>query len=267
MAGLIKKLLLLLSVLQQDIKMKTFFLPELSREKIIALVMMVVIFAMVGVGVHLYERRPPAPVFQVSDVGITLLGRGNVPPLHQARGADRLLNGLLDEFGTITPVEYFANSLRVNQAVVEILFRWTGADMVSPGHYGPHIDSRIVAFLIAMNAAPATIRAGTQIQPDQVAEIEALWFRIYDHYRIRLLTQFGGAVMYEGKVKYNLPADRLDIDGTLSPAFVANFQAALRHSNRSGEVIRAFLDYVDRTKGFENLNEAEQNLIMSLRPE
>jgi len=155
----------------------------------------------------------------------------------------------------------------VNQKIVEILFRWTGSDIVTAGSYGPNIDARIIGFLIAMNVAPQTIRTGTQVQPDEVAELNALWFQIYDHYRVRLLTQVGGKVIYNGHVRYDLTNDKMQIDGTISPEFIAQFQSALRSSNRSGEVIRAFLDYIDRTKGFAALSDAEQNMIMGLSPE
>lgn len=245
--------------------MKPLSFPAIPKNIVMMIAVAVGIFTVIGIGNHFFENRPAAPRLQIG-TGITLLGRAGVAPLANAAAGDPLLKTMLDNIAKVPTVDYFARPNDVNELVVNIIFRWTGADMAVAQSYGPYIDARVVAVLQAMASAPETVKAPRELTIEEVAPLNEMWFRIYDHYRIRLLTQMGGREIYAGGVAYDLNADKLNITGAISPDFIAGLQGVLQSSPNSADVIRAFLDYIDRTKGFDALSEQEQDLIMGLKP-
>lgn len=251
--------------------MKRFSLPfprpRIPRNVVVGVVMAVAIFSVVGIGNHFFENRPPAPTFNLQSSGPTLLGRKRIPPLHQAALSDIRLREMVDALSTIPATDYFARPELANQMIVEILLRWTGADMAAQGAYGPYIDARLVAFLRAMGAMPDGIDGNDEIKPDQVDALYNSWYRVYEHYRTRLITQIAGKEIYSGRVAYDLNADRVSVSGPISQDFLSRLQSSLRESRHSGDVMRGFLDYVDRSKGLNSLSEAEHDMIMALRLE
>lgn len=241
-----------------------FPIPRIPRNAVVGVVMAVAIFSVVGIGNHFFKNRPPAPTIYLQSSGITLLGRERIPPLHQASLSDARLKEMVDILSAVPATDFFARPEAANQLIVEILLRWTGADMAAQGAYGPYVDARLVAFLRAMGAMPEGMSGNGEIEPDQVDSLYNSWYRVYEHYRTRLITQAAGKVIYSGRVAYDLNADRVGINGTISQDFLNQLQSSLRESRHSGDVIRAFLDYVDRSKGLDNLSEAEHDMIMAL---
>lgn len=245
-----------------------FSLPPVSRDKIIFLGFMVAIFLAVGVANHFYQERPEAPKLIIVDV-VNLAGRGNLPPLNDVMGKDSELSRMVNELSSVPAPQLFTKQNIVDAMIVQILFRWAGADMAQKEANGPYIDARIVAFLkrigsFPVTSGPVTSGDGQTIDIKQAADLDQLWFKIFDHYRAPLLAQTAGKDIFGGRVSYDVNTDTLKIKGDLSPEFIGAFETELQSSNNSGEIMRSLLDFVDSTKGFANLSEKDQDLIMGI---
>lgn len=219
------------------------------------------------VGGLYFSKGQPAPktlAVVAHDGEVTLAGRAEVPALHQAAKSDLPLLGRIADLETIPVIDYFTRPTDVNQAVLNILLRWAGVDMVKQDLYGPLIDARTVAFLDKMDLIPPQPQ-GVVLNAEDSERLNEIWFRVYDQYRLYLLSQVGGATIFDGGVQYDVNRNTMTIPGEIRPEFMAEIQSALQKSRHSGDVIRAFLDYIDRAKGFENLTKAEEDRIMTLK--
>lgn len=238
-------------------------IKSIPKTKVIFALTMVAIFCGVGIANQLAKEIPKAPVLMLMNT-LTLAGRGNLEPLHMVTMHDASLKEMVDELGTVPPVDIFSKETAVNLKVANILFRWAEADMVEKGAYGQYIDARVAAFLRKIGSVPASFMPGTEIPVKDATNLTQLWFKVFEHYRIRLLAQTAGQSIYEGKTVYNMNTDALTINGTISPVFIGALREELQTARNSGEQMRAFLDFVDSTKGFTKLSDKEQDMIMSI---
>jgi hypothetical protein len=222
----------------------------IPKRKIIIFIVVVEIFAALIFGGHFYNqffgpKNTIAPTTSPRNVSMTLMGKGELIPLHDAMTRD-------------------AEPGETNSQILNILFRWAGVDQVPSGTYGPYADARVVAFLKKMGAVPSTVLPETPLEMGEAENINQLWFPIFDHFRLRLLVQGMGKDVYGGKASYQYNKDAIAVDAPISPDFIAAFQAELTRSQNSGEAMRSLLDFVAATKGFEALSDQEQDMIMSL---
>lgn len=240
-----------------------FSLTSISKQKLIFGLSMIAIFCAIGLANHYYKELPKAPILMVMNT-LTLDGRGDLQPLHMVAGKDVRLQEMITKLSAVPASQIFTHESDVNLMVAEILFRWAEADMAQSGAYGPYIDARVAAFLKKIGSVPASYTPGTQIPIKDATNLTQLWFKVFDHYRIRLLAQTAGEAIYGGHVTYDLNRDKLIITGAVSPDFIHAFQFELLKSTNSGEHMRALLDFIDATKGFNTLTDQEQDLIMSV---
>ncbi|MGZ9097275.1 MAG: hypothetical protein ACXW30_03145 [Micavibrio sp.] len=242
----------------------SFSVPDSAKEKIKILVVMVVIFVAVGVGNLLFKLPDPEPL-QIDKGGLqTLEGKGGLPSLHDAVAADATLGEMVKKLDEVPAPQLFIQQTDIDLNIVNILFRWSGADMAQANEYGPYIDARVVSFLKKIGSVPETTLPGKEIEMVEAGSLNQLWFKVFEHFRTRLLIQTSGKGVYGGNAKYDLATDKIVISGPISPDFIQEFEAALKVSDNSGEAMRAFLDFIDATKGFSALSDAEQDMIMSL---
>jgi|GEM_PF-6437953 hypothetical protein len=241
----------------------------LPKRKIIIFIVVLEVFAALIFGGHFYNqlfgpKNTIAPTISPRNVSITLMGKGELVPLHDAMAGDAELNALVERFKIVPVSRLLAYPGETNMQVLNILFRWAGVDQVLPGTYGPYIDARVVAFLKKLGAVPSTVLPETPLEMGEAENISQLWFPIFDHFRIRLVVQGMGKDVYGGKASYQYNKDMIAVDAPISPDFITAFQAELARSQNSGEAMRSLLDFVAATKGFEALSDQEQDMIMSL---
>lgn len=241
----------------------------LPKRKIIIFIVVLEVFAALIFGGHFYNqffgpKNTIAPTISPRNVSITLMGKGELVPLHDAMAGDAELNALVERFKIVPASRLLAYPGETNMQVLNIVFRWAGVDQVLPGTYGPYIDARVVAFLKKLGAVPSTVLPETPLQMGEAENINQLWFPIFDHFRIRLVVQGMGKDVYGGKASYEYNKDMIAVDAPISPDFITAFQAELARSQNSGEAMRSLLDFVAATKGFEALSDQEQDMIMSL---
>lgn len=240
-----------------------FSLSSIPKTKVIFAATMLAVFFGVGIANYLAKEIPKPPVLLLVNT-LTLAGRGDLDPLHMVMLHDNSLREMVAELGKVSPVDIFAKESQVDMKVADILFRWAEADMAEKGAYGPYIDARVASFLRKIGSVPASFMPGTEIPIKDATNLTQLWFKVFDHYRIRLLAQTAGQKIFDGKIVYNMNTNALSIGGPISPAFVAAFQEELQTAKNSGEQMRAFLDFIDGTKGFSTLSEKEQDMIMGI---
>lgn len=240
-----------------------FSLSSIPKPKLIFAATMLAVFFGVGIAYNLAREIPKPPVLLLVNT-LTLAGRGDLEPLHMVMLHDSSLKEMVTELGKVSPVDIFAKQPQVDMKVADILFRWAEADMAEKGAYGPYIDARVASFLRKIGSVPASFMPGTAIPIKDATNLTQLWFKVFDHYRIRLLAQTAGQKIFDGKIVYNMNTDALSIGGPISPVFVAALQEELQTANNSGEQMRSFLDFIDGTKGFSTLSEKEQDMIMSI---
>lgn len=240
-------------------------LPPVSKQKIVLIGTMVVIFIGVGVAQTLFKKLPTdqVPILMIMDT-LTLAGHGDLAPLHMVAAKDNTLKKMIDDLSATPAVDMFSKQHDVDTKVADLLFRWAEADMAQKGSYGPYIDARVASFLRRMGSLPASFSPGTEIPIKDATNLTQLWFKVFDRYRIRLLAQTAGRSIYDGGVSYNLNTDMLTISHPISPTFIRSFQEELQTAGNSGEQMRALLDFIDATKGFDKLTDQEQDLIMSV---
>lgn len=241
----------------------------IPKRKIIIFIVVVEVFAALIFGGHFYNqffgpKNTIAPTISPRNVSMTLMGKGELIPLHDAMARDAELNALVERFKIVPAARLLAYPGETNSQILNILFRWGGVDQVPSGTYGPYADARIVAFLKKMGAVPSTVLPETPLEMGEAENINQLWFPIFDHFRLRLLVQGMGKDVYGGKASYQYNKDAIVVDAPISPDFIAAFQAELIRSQNSGEAMRSLLDFVAATKGFEALSDQEQDMIMSL---
>lgn len=241
----------------------------IPKRKIIIFIVVAEVFTALIFGGHFYNqffgpKNTIAPVISVRDASMTLMGKGELVPLHDAMARDAELNELVERFKIIPAARLMAYPGDTNTQILNILFRWAGVERVLPGTYGPYIDARVVAFLKKMGAVPSTVLPETPLQMGEAESISQLWFPIFDHFRLRLMVQGMGKDVYGGKASYHYNKDMVVVAAPISPDFVAAFQAELTRSQNSGEAMRSLLDFVAASKGFEALSDQEQDMIMGL---
>lgn len=237
-------------------------LKSIPRDKVLFALMLAAVCGLLLLTNFMLERHPERDTQMLGMA--TLQGRGGLPSLHTAMNHDGDLTAMVQGLSSIPAEDIFVNHTAVDQDIVLILFRWAGADALPSNRDGPYIDSRVVAFLRKVGAVPESIPEGTTITAEQAGQLTDTWFRAFDHYRLRLLAQTHGKKIYQGGIAYNAGQDSLHAAGNLDPDFMKALGAGLGRSNNSGEVVRGFLDFVEQTKGFTNLSDQDQDMIMGL---
>ena len=231
------------------------------------LAVLLAIAAIMGI-THFMTQKSDTPV-AVTEAPLaageaTLPGRGRLPHLHIAAARDRVLQDMVTRLAQLPADQIFIDSQDADLILVGILFRWAGVEETETGLYGPYIDARIVEFMKAIGSIPATLQAGQDIPAEDATALNTRWFGIFDYYRTRLLIQISGKAVYNQDASYELDGDRIVVNGDISAGFVREFQEELLQTRNSGQAMHGFLDFISATKGFEALDDAEQDLIMSL---
>jgi hypothetical protein len=246
---------------------------NLPKRKIIIFIVVIEVFAAIIFGSHFYDqissklfgpKNTIAPMTSPRNVDVTLMGKGELVPLHDAMARDRELAELVERFKIVPASRLLAYPGETNTQILNILFRWAGVDQVTPGTYGYFIDARVVAFLKKLGAVPSTVLPETPLEMGEAESISQLWLPIFEHFRLRLMVQGMGKDVFGGKASYQYNKDAIVVNAPLSPDFITAFQAELARSQNSGEAMRSLLDFVSATKGFEALSDQEQDMIMSL---
>lgn len=249
----------------------SFSMPQISKQTAMILIAILAVFAAIGTGNYLSHRKAAVTIATKAEAPleagqVTLQGRGTLPSLHAVLSGDATLQGMIAALRAVPVADIFIRPTEINMMVVDTLFRWAKADQAEPRAYGPYVDARVASFLKTIGELPATAVPGQDIDIDTAAILNERWFVISEHYRTRLLAQLSGGKVYEeGAVSYDLPQDQIIVSGALSKDFIAAFQTYLQRSDNSAEAMRGLLDFVNATKGFSNLSDAEQDLIMSLQ--
>ena len=246
-----------------------FSMPALPKQKIIILAAVLAVAGVLGAVNYLSHHNKSALVTAEQNIpvaagAVTLQGRGKLPHLHVAMANDPALRDMITRLDRLPIDQIFIDAKDADLMIIGILFRWSGADHAENQLYGPYVDARVISFLKTIGIVPETVLAGQDISAEQAATLNAQWFGIFDHYRTRLLAQLSGKAVYDNAVSYDLGLDQIAVKGAVSSDFVREFQDKLQGSDDSGEAMRAFLDFISATKGFSMLNDAEQDLIMSL---
>lgn len=239
-----------------------FKMPEISQDKVMfAFVLLSVIglFALVN---HLFtgQRKLDTQMVHMA----TLQGHGALTPLHYAMDRNPDLTKAVAALSDFRAADMFVNHKAMDEAVVNILFLWAGVAQAQEQSFGPYIDARVAAFLKVIGALPQTVAPGTEISVEDAGALNQTWFRAYEHYRMRLLAQALGGQIFQDGIGYDLATDKLSVNGAILPVFVAQLETALQSSADSGEAMHNFLAFIDQVKGFNNLSEEEQDMIMSL---
>lgn len=240
-----------------------FSLSKLPMGQIMACAFLVMMFGMVGIGKHILDQRPSmgAVMAQLP----TLRGEGDLPHLHQVMEKDSVLEQMVKNLASVPAEELFLMTREIDPAIIDILFRWAGVSQVQPDAYGPYIDGRVVAFMERAGAiSKGTLTPQTQISAEDAVRYNRMWMNAFNHFRMRLLAQTAGRAVYNGQIEYRLSNSTVVASGLISKDFIDRFKAGLQTSRNSAEAMRNFLDFVDATKGFDNLTADEQDMIMSL---
>lgn len=240
----------------------SFKIPTIPQDKIVFLLSVVAFIALLAVTNHMLEKQPERDTQLVGMA--TLKGHGTLPPLHEAMNRDGELTGMVGALSAAPTTDMFVKRTQIDQAVADILFRWAGSDKIAAESFGPYIDARVAGFLQAIGALPIETVPGTIIPAEDAGRLTQTWFRAFDHFRLRLLGQTLGRQVFHGGISYDPASDSLSTPGALNERFIAALNTALQSSENSGESIRNFLDFIDQTKGFSNLSEQEQDLIMGM---
>jgi hypothetical protein len=236
-----------------------------KRKLIIGGVALLVLSVAAGVGAaFLMPVQKSSVIVDDHKKPLNLAGRGTLPPLDVAMAHDPQLKIMVHDLSDIPATEVFVHGKNVDLKIASVLFRWAEADMTQKGSYGSYIDARVATFLKKIGSFSAP--PGTQVEIRQATDLNELWFKVFDRYRIRLLALTSAKGIFSDGVEYNQATDTLTINGMLSADFANKFEEALKTSPDSGAVMHAFLDFITATKGFDKLNDKEQDLIMGINP-
>jgi hypothetical protein len=240
-----------------------FRFKDISREQILSALMLVAVLALASLTNHLLEKQPERDTQLVGMA--TLKGHGSLPVLHDVMNSNGDLTDMVMNLSAIPAPDAFIRRTMIDQLVVDILFRWAGVETIPAQSFGPFIDARVAGFLKAIGAIPVDIQQGMMITVEEAGPLNKMWFQAFEHYRIRLLAQVIGKQVFQGGIKYDLGSDNMTVMGPLIPKFIEQFDASLQASANSGEAVRNLLDFIDQTRGFNNLTTEEQDLIMSMK--
>lgn len=244
-------------------------LKKIPKRKILIFIVVAEIAAALIFGNYFFggdsKKAETGSVQGVVRVGdFTLAGLGALPSMHDVLAVDAGLARQVTELRAIPAVKLFGDPTGTDFRVFNILMRWAGADQTPRGEYGPHIDSRIVAFMKRAGVVPATIMPGSMIDMAEAKAMQTRWERAFIHFRARILLQAAGRDIYTGKASYSLNKDQVSVNGGISPDFVRAFQDELSRSLNSAAAMRSLLDFIEETKKFSSLGEQDQDMIMAL---
>lgn len=238
-------------------------LPKMTQDKVLFLLSLVALISLFAFINRSLEREPDRDTRMIGMA--TLKGTGNLPLLHDAMNRDGLLTEMVGALSSRPSTDMFLKRVEVDLAVADILFRWAGSDLIPNESFGPFIDARVAGFLQTAGIIPPETVRGTVIRAEEAGMLNEAWFRAFDYFRLRLLGQTLGKKVYHGGLTYDVASDSLSIPGHLNEQFIASLDDALQSSKNSGESIHNFLDFIVQTKGFNNLSEQEQDLIMGMK--
>jgi hypothetical protein len=236
-------------------------LPNIPQDKVLFMLALIAFIGLFALTNHMLEKQPERDTQMVGMA--TLKGHGHLLPLHEAMNRDGDLTAMVGTLSARPATDMFLNRTAVDQAMADILFRWSGSDVIPAESFGPFIDSRVAGFLQAIGSIPLEA-TGTVISAEESSRLVQVWFRAFDHFRLRLLGQTLGKKIFIGGLVYDIGSDSLNTPEALNERFMVAFNQELQGSVNSGEAIRNLLDFIDQTKGFGNLSEAEQDLIMGM---
>ncbi|WP_095089985.1 calcium-binding protein [Mesorhizobium sophorae] len=195
----------------------------------------------------------------------TLRGFGTLPDLVIAESQDSTLKGLVSDFASgFDPATSFADATTLNDDITDILYRWAGVDGVSSTSRGANIDARVLEFLekfFGQNFVQNGI--GPNPMAHAADDLTEAWQRLYYFMKAALLTEVGADIIYGGTISYNPSTGDFDGDKVLSQAEIDALQAAAPTTNTAdrSEYWQQIAEYINFTKGFENLVTAENTMM------
>lgn len=193
------------------------------------------------------------------DFPIDIPNVGGIIPLQDAMKDNKILRQRVEQLLDYDAAYLFVNDRQINNEIAYILFLW--ADFTPEQVEQMGAARAVEGFLRAYHGLPDdfTIKNSPLLGARP-------WPRIFNIMKARLLMLGQGHKIYQGTSYYNSLTDRMEISGMLSPEFVNGFAAFLEQqpANTRTRLKNNFLIFVDSTKGLNNLNDAEQNLIKTL---
>ena len=146
-----------------------------------------------------------------------LPGYGDVRSLHEAMHRDGALTSLV-----VNLVGRPATKLGDVRGLVEqILYRWTGANDVSPSARGPNFDARKLSALEEILGTPFEVNGTTDPLPRAVPSLQAAWDSLVDGVLSRLLIESSFSKIVASEAVYSTSVDRIIIRSTPENLFSA----------------------------------------------
>lgn len=226
-----------------------------QQQKLLALLAIGLLFLVIGmVAINTFTGGSGIPKQQ-----LTIPAAGRLPPLDAAMDNNDLLDDKVRQLLDYDAAYLFVNYRQVNAHVADILFLWSGLNAEQIRQMG---EAALVEYFLRHMYG----------LPDDVSVInnpllgDRPWPTLFNRFKIRLLMLGHGRDIYDGRAYYDTAQDRLIIDANLSEEFVRDFATFLATQPPADRKKYAnnFLYFINETKGLENLNIEDKEILKTL---
>lgn len=162
-----------------------------------------------------------------------LLEHGYIPSLEVVAAKDTVLRNQLKELEESKLTDIFAYPDKTNSKIENILFRWAGVENIKPESRGPYIDARKLAVLEKLVGEDFfQIQKWSNPRPYAAKALNKAWDLLFKNYKLRLIFQTCGRILFDPKASYNVENESADLAGGINKSEVADLL-------KSGEALPA----------------------------
>ena len=193
----------------------------------------------------------------------TLRGFGELPSLHIAMSMNEDLLELVQDFVANWDINRFEDGAVLDSDVADILWTWAGVEDVLANSRGYYVDGRNLEFLEKFFASSFVQMGVSQDPAPQSASlINETWQRVFYAMKAQLLVQSGALSTFDGQISYNVWSGELVGEMALSQsAFDDLVAGAPVDFYELRDYWNQIAEFIQFTKGFDNLDSAEVDMI------
>lgn len=185
---------------------------------------------------------------------------GTLPDLNEAMRENGRINSIVQNLLSYDEAFLFANYKEVNSDMASLMFLWAG------------ISQKQLSDIGAQRAIAIFIRRAYALPDDEPIIGNPLlernpWGDLFNRFKAQILMQGQGHKIYDGLAYFDNETNQMVIRGDLSKSFMNDFAVFL--DTQSPDLRRRTLNnlllFIRETKGLNNMNEQDNELVKGLR--
>ena len=213
---------------------------EYKKHKVVFFTSLALItFVWLGSGLFKPEQKPQSEYRELLEP--TIKGSGYIADLDIVMKENDTLRRQVKKIWSYQRNELFFDYPKINNEIVEIIFRWSG------------LDDKQLAEMKTGEAVEYFLRRAYGMSQDEIFKNNPRlgknpWPRMFNRYKVRLLMQGAGKEIYDNYAVYNTQRDQMEIEGDLSKGFIREFETFVSARPDRDKYVNNLISFINNTK-------------------